>query len=57
MYVTITVIFSHGDGKANSVQEACANCFAVHILKFEIMQINENMKLLVFSFSSINLTF
>ena len=22
-------------GKVNSVQEACAKCFAVHILKFE----------------------
>ena len=26
-------------GKVNSVQEACAKCFAVHILKFEILQI------------------
>ena len=25
--------------KVNSVQEACAECFAVHILKFEIFQI------------------
>ena len=25
--------------KVNSVQEACAKCFAVHILKFEILQI------------------
>ena len=25
-------------GKVNSVQEACAKCFAVHILKFEILQ-------------------
>ena len=24
--------------KDNSVQEACAKCFAVHILKFEIFQ-------------------
>ena len=24
--------------KVNSVQEACAKCFAVHILKFEILQ-------------------
>ena len=24
--------------KVNSVQEACAKCFAVHILKFEIFQ-------------------
>ena len=24
--------------KGNSVQEACAKCFAVHILKFEILQ-------------------
>ena len=24
--------------KVNSVQEACAECFAVHILKFEILQ-------------------
>ena len=26
-------------GKVNSVQEACTKCFAVHILKFEILQI------------------
>ena len=26
-------------GKVNSVQEACAKYFAVHILKFEILQI------------------
>ena len=25
--------------KGNSVQEACAKCFAVHILKFEILQV------------------
>ena len=25
--------------KVNSVQEACTKCFAVHLLKFEIMQI------------------
>ena len=25
--------------KVNSVQEACAKCFVVHILKFEILQI------------------
>ena len=25
--------------KVNSVQEACAKCFAVHMLKFEILQI------------------
>ena len=25
-------------GKANSVQEACGKCFAVHLLKFEILQ-------------------
>ena len=24
--------------KVNSVQEACIKCFAVHILKFEILQ-------------------
>ena len=24
--------------KVNSVQEACAKCFAVHLLKFEILQ-------------------
>ena len=29
----------HGNHKVNSVQEACAKCFAVHILKFEILQI------------------
>ena len=27
------------EGKVNSVQEALAKCFAVHILKFEILQI------------------
>ena len=46
--------------EVNSVQEAWAKCFAVHILKFEIMQITwknetKNIRLLVFSFSSINL--
>ena len=25
-------------GKVNSVQEDCTKCFAVHILKFEILQ-------------------
>mgnify|MGYP001263156255 CR=1 FL=1 len=25
--------------KVNSVQEACAKCFVVHILRFEILQI------------------
>ena len=25
--------------KVNSVEEACAKCFVVHILKFEILQI------------------
>ena len=25
-------------GKVNSVQEACAECLAVHVLKFEISQ-------------------
>jgi hypothetical protein len=25
--------------KVNSVQEACAKCFTVHILEFEILQI------------------
>ena len=29
-------IFSTNFVKVNSVQEACAKCFAVHILKFEI---------------------
>ena len=24
--------------KVNSVQEACAKCFAIHLLKFEILQ-------------------
>ena len=27
--------------KVNSVQEACAKCFAVHIIKFEILQITD----------------
>ena len=26
-------------GKVNSLQEACAKCFAVHMLKFEFLQI------------------
>ena len=48
--------------KVSSVQEACAKCFAVHLLKFEILQITwknktKNIRLLVFSFSSINLVF
>ena len=30
--------------KANSVQEACIKCLAVHILKFEILQTNKKMK-------------
>ena len=25
-------------GKVNSVQEACAKCFPVHVLEFEILQ-------------------
>ena len=38
--------------KVNSVQEACAKCFAVHILKFEILQIiwknkTKNIKMLI----------
>ena len=28
--------------KVNSVQEACAKCFAVHILEFEILQTSSN---------------
>ena len=48
--------------KVNSVQEACAKCFVVHISKFEIMQIKwknetKNIRLLVFSFLPINLGF
>ena len=48
--------------KVNSVQEACAKCFAVHILKFEILKItwkneSKNIRPLVFSFSSINWAF
>ena len=30
--------FNNFPGKVNSVQEACAKCSAVHILKFEILQ-------------------
>ena len=45
--------------KVNSVQEACAKCFAVHILEYEILQINEknetkNIRLLVFNFLPID---
>ena len=48
--------------KVNSVQEACTKRFAVHILKFEISKSHErnetkNIRLLVFSFWSINLAF
>ena len=46
----------------NSVEEAYAKCFSVHILEFEILQITwknrtKNIRLLVFSFSSIDVTF
>ena len=39
--------------KVNSVQEACAKCFAVHLSKFEILQTTwknktKNIKMLVF---------
>ena len=44
-------------GKVNSVQEACAKCFAVHILKSEVLQMTKNIRLLVFSFSPIDLAF
>jgi hypothetical protein len=37
--------------KVSSVQEACAKCFAVHILKFEILKITWKNQILVFSFS------
>ena len=42
--------------KVNSIQEACAKCFAVQILEFEILQITwkKDIWLLVFSLSSIN---
>ena len=48
--------------KVNSVQEACAKCFAVQVLKFEILQITwknetKNIRPLVFSFSSKLLAF
>ena len=48
--------------KVNSVQEACAKCFAVHILKFKSCKSHEknerkNIKLLVFNFSPIDLAF
>ena len=46
--------------KLNSVQEACAKCFAVHLLKFEILQMTWKKmkeKTLVYSFSSIDLIF
>ena len=32
------------DAKVNSVQEACARCFAVHILEFEILEITKKIK-------------
>ena len=31
-------VMGHATTKVNSVQEPCAKCFAVHILKFEILQ-------------------
>ena len=31
-------LFQYKTHKVNSVQEACAKCFAVYILKFEILQ-------------------
>ena len=48
--------------KVNSIQKACVKCFAVHKLKFEILQMTwknetKNIRLLVFSFSSIDLAF
>ena len=48
--------------KVNSVEEACAKCFAVHILEFEICKSHEknetkNIRLLFFSFSSIDVFF
>ena len=53
----------HGNAvhKVNSVQEAFAKSFAVHISKFENLQITwkrtKNMRLLVFSFSPMDLVF
>ena len=46
--------------KVNSVQEACAKCFTVQTLKFEILQITwknetKNIRFLFFSFSPIGL--
>ena len=46
--------------KVNSVQKACAKCFVVHILRFEILQITwkkweKNIRPLVFSFLPIDL--
>ena len=32
-------ILANTRDKVNSVKEACDKCFAVHILKFEILQI------------------
>ena len=49
--------------KVNSVQEACARCFAVHILNFEILKITwkknetKNIRPLVFNFSLIGISF
>ena len=55
-----SVFLSLRNCKVNSVQEACAKCFGVHILRFEILQITlengtKNIGLLVFSFSPIDL--
>ena len=60
--LSYNIIYANIFGKVNSVQEACATCFAVHILKFEILQITwknetKNIRLLVFSFSIITLVF
>ena len=44
--------------KVNSVEEACAKCFAVHMLEFEILQITwKKNQSLVFSFSPTDLPF
>ena len=40
-------------GKVKSVQEACSKYFAIHIIKFETLQITWNKELLFFSFFTI----
>jgi hypothetical protein len=55
-------IKEHHFTKVKTIQEACAKCFAVQILKFEILQITwkkwyKEYQILSFHFSLINIAF